>query len=186
MTTGLSLSTRSSIAHSSRANRNAAMTQAIPDLLVRMMDVSEDSVQCVRKTAEVPPRVSVYDVLGVITGLQLNNSLNIFQRLCNQFPEVTTLCSNFRFPGRGQRDTPVTDAEGIVTIVMLLPGRAAAMARQYAANVLVRYVGGDLILVREASGNPVGIQWERGLMRPASVDSAYRCSGEKGNLPEEG
>ena len=46
----------------------------------------------------------------------------------------------FKFPGRGQRDTPVTDAEGIIQIIMLLPGRAAAIARQSAANVVVRYL----------------------------------------------
>ena len=74
-------------------------------------------------------------------------------RLVTQFPEVCTTCTNLRFPGRGQRDTPVTDAEGIVTIIMLLPGRAAASMRQSAANVMVRYLGGDLSLVREVMQN---------------------------------
>jgi len=36
---------------------------------------------------------------------------------------------------------------------MLLPGRTAAMARQSAANVLVRYLGGDLTLVQEVMHN---------------------------------
>ena len=36
---------------------------------------------------------------------------------------------------------------------MLLPGRAAAMARQSAANVIVRYLGGDVSLVREIMHN---------------------------------
>ena len=133
--------------------RRSAMSQAIPDLLVRMMDVSEDSVQCVRKTAEVPPRVSIYDVIGLITGYAPEHRSQIWYRLCDQFPEVNTIGVNFRFPGRGQRDTPVADAEGIVTIIMLLPGRAAAVARQSAANVLVRYLGGDLSLVREVMHN---------------------------------
>jgi hypothetical protein len=154
MATGLSLSTRSSIAHSSRANRNVTMAQAIPDLLVRMMDVSEDSVQCVRKTAEVPPRVSIYDVIGLITGFSSTVCSHTFIRLQEAYPEVVgSLCTNFKFPGRGQRDTPVTDAEGIVTVIMLLPGRTAAMARQSAANVLVRYLGGDLSMVREVMHN---------------------------------
>ena len=113
------------------------------------------------RAAEMPPRVSIYDVIGLITGMPSTVCSHTFIRLQEAYPEVTTLCSNFKFPGRGQRDTPVTDAEGIVTIVMLLPGRTAAMARQYAANVLVRYVGGDLSLVREVSGKSVGSQWER-------------------------
>ncbi len=125
----------------------------IPDLMAHMADLTDDSVQGVRKTAEEPPRVSVYDVLGAMTGYAPNNCVNLWRRLCESFPEVTTPCSNFKFPGKGQRDTPVTDAEGIITIIMLLPGRAAARARQSAANVVVRYLGGDLSLVREVMQN---------------------------------
>jgi len=36
---------------------------------------------------------------------------------------------------------------------MILPGRAAAIARQSAANVVVRYLGGDVTLVREIMAN---------------------------------
>jgi hypothetical protein len=92
-------------------------------------------------------------VLGAVTGYTPNNCVNLWQRLSDQFPEVTTLSSNFKFPGRGQRDTPVTDAEGITQIIMLLPGRAAAIARQSAASVVVRYLGGDTSLVQEIMAN---------------------------------
>ena len=47
----------------------------------------------------------------------------------------------------------MTDAEGIIQIIMLLPGRAAAIARKSAANVIVRYLGGDLSLVDEVMAN---------------------------------
>ena len=130
-----------------------AMLQNIPDLMMSMAELHEDSVQRVRKTAECPPRVSVYDVLGAITGYAPEDRHKLFQRLCEQFPEVRAICTNFKFPGRGQRDTPVTDAEGITQIIMLLPGRAAAIARQSAANVVVRYLGGDVSLVREIMAN---------------------------------
>ena len=127
--------------------------QNIPDLMMSMAELDDDSVSRVRKTAESPPRVSVYDVLGAVTGYAQDNRDKLFQRLCDQFPEVRTICTNFKFPGRGQRDTPVTDAEGITQIIMLLPGRAAAVARQSAANVVVRYLGGDVSLVREIMAN---------------------------------
>ena len=129
------------------------MLQNIPDLMVSMAELDEETVQRVRKTAESPPRVSVYDVLGAITGYAQGERYNLFQRLCEQFPEVNTICTYFKFPGRGQRETPVTDAEGITQIIMLLPGRAAAVARQSAANVVVRYLGGDVSLVREIMAN---------------------------------
>ena len=66
---------------------------------------------------------------------------------------VGASCTYFKFSGRGQRETPVTDAEGITQIIMLLPGRAAAIARQSAANVVVRYLGGDVSLVGEIMAN---------------------------------
>jgi hypothetical protein len=60
---------------------------------------------------------------------------------------------NFKFSGRGQKETPVTDARGIVDIIMVLPGKAAASVRRQASNVLVRYLGGDPTLVEEIAAN---------------------------------
>ena len=86
-------------------------------------------------------------------GFTSNHSSQLLQRLVEQFPEVATVCGNFKFQGRGQRDTPVTDAKGIVTIIMIMPGSAAATVRQSASAILVRYLGGDLSLVEEVMQN---------------------------------
>ena len=75
------------------------MAQITSDFLVDLTSVTDDSVQQVRKTAESPPRVSVYDVLGMITGHTASNSAHMFDRLVSQFPEVCTKCTNFKFPG---------------------------------------------------------------------------------------
>ena len=61
-----------------------------------------------------------------------------------RYPEVYPNWINYRFPGRGQRNTPVVDVKGIVEIVMLLPGRHAARVRRQAAELLWGYLGGDL------------------------------------------
>ena len=127
----------------------AITMQSIPDLMTARTDVDDVSVQRIRKTAESPPRVSVYDVLGLVTGYPPEQRHVLFNRLCDQFPEVRTLCTSFKFTGRGQRETPVTDAEGITQLIMILPGRAAALVRQSAASVVVRYLGGDVSLVHE-------------------------------------
>jgi hypothetical protein len=155
--------------------------QNIPDLMVSMVELDDDSVQRVRKTAENPPRVSVYDVLGGVTGYAPEGRNKLFQRLCEQFPEVRTICTNFKFPGRGQRDTPVTDAEGITQIIMLLPGRAAAIARQSAASVVVRFLGGDVSLVREIMANR-DMQAQLEPDHPASI---FGQSVRQGPLPHE-
>ena len=131
----------------------------------------------IRKTDEVPARISVYDVITVITECGDKNPALIWQRIIHAFPEVltnrkdlnskevahpevTANCSNLdseldekivhlKFPGRGQRDTPVADLPTIIEIIFLLPGKTAARVRSEAAKLLVRYVGGDMSLVQE-------------------------------------
>jgi hypothetical protein len=66
---------------------------------------------------------------------------------------VVDICVHLKFGGRRQRDTPVADAAGITTIIMLPPGHAAAVIRQAAASVLVRYLGGDTSLDDEIQAN---------------------------------
>ena len=41
-------------------------------------------------------------------------------------PEVGPNWSHLKFKGRGQRETPVTDAKGIVEVIMLFQGQQAA------------------------------------------------------------
>ena len=57
--------------------------------------------------------------------------------------------TDFKFPGRGQRKTPVTDVRGAVELAFLLPGRHAALIRRQAADLLVRLLGGDLGIIAE-------------------------------------
>ena len=111
----------------------------VPDLMAGMSSFStlnEQALRQIRKTAENPPKVSVYDVISTITGQ--SNPRMIWDRLCTGFPEVVTYCDTFKFDGRGQQGTPVTDARGITEIIMVLPGKAAAHFRKAAAEVVVR------------------------------------------------
>ena len=61
--------------------------------------------------------------------------------------------TNFKFSGEGQRQTPVADARAMAEIVMVLPGRTAARYRKKAADIIVRYLGGDPTLVEEVAAN---------------------------------
>ena len=125
----------------------------ISDLMASLAELTDGTVNQIRKTAEDPPRISVYDVLQLVTGCSANNCNPTFQRLVQNFPDVHSHTSNFKFSGRGQKETPVTDARGIVDIIMLLPGTAAASVRRQASDVLVRYLGGDPTLVQEIAAN---------------------------------
>jgi hypothetical protein len=92
-------------------------------------------------------RVSVYDVIKVVSGVDQPN--RSFEQLCAQNEEVLTACKNFQFPGQGQRPTPVTDIESMLHIINLLPGANAARFRAGGAKLLVRYLGGDERLIDE-------------------------------------
>ena len=155
----------SSIRHDRASSK---MLQNIPDLMASMAQLDEDSVQRVRKTAEDPPRISVIDLVAAVTGYTSHAAANAVLRLKTTYPEVSSDWCLFRFGGRGQRDTPVTDARGAIELIMVLPGRAAAIARQSAANVVVRYLGGDASLVREIMMNKQ-IQAQLEPEHPASI-----------------
>jgi hypothetical protein len=108
------------------ASEHHRAMNAIPDLMVRLADLDDGTVRRIRKTAEDPPRVSVFDVLGAITCYAPDNSHNQLERLMSAHPEIRTLITVFKFPGRGQRDTPVCSEKDLQNILARLPGRAAA------------------------------------------------------------
>ena len=118
-------------------------------------------VVSIRKTSETPPRISVIDVVETITGQVKSNAGKTLERVKESHPEVYPNWINYRFPGRGQRNTPVADVRGIVEIVMLLPGRHAARVRRQAAELLCRYIfffGGSRIVPTsnsKAEGNAI-------------------------------
>ena len=118
-----------------------------------LLEISGSSLQRIRKTAETPQRVSVYDVIRAVTGLTNNNCANVWKRLQENHPEASTGCRSYRFRGRGQQETPAADARTICEIIMLLPGTAAASFRKKTAAILVRYLGGDDALVDEIAAN---------------------------------
>lgn len=69
--------------------------------------------------------------------------------ICTGHAEVVAKTDNFQFPGAGQRATPVTDVQGLVELINLLPGQNAARFRSGGARLLVRFLGGDESLVPE-------------------------------------
>ena len=72
-----------------------------------------------------------------------------FVQFLKKYPEVNVSIVNLRFPGKGQRETPVAKLATMIEIIMLLPGSMAANTRVQASTLLVRYLGADLRLVDE-------------------------------------
>ena len=119
----------------------------------------------IRKTREEPPRISVIDLATAITQKDATNAARDVGAVRERHPEVSQNLSDFKFPGRGQRETPVANIRGAVELVLLLPGRHAAQVRRQAASLLVRYLGGDIALVNEVC-RIRGLQEELAVQRP--------------------
>ena len=58
----------------------------------------------IRKTSEVPPRVSVIDVTMAITGKNKNDAAQDFRRVIGNYPAVKANCLNWKFDGARQWD----------------------------------------------------------------------------------
>ena len=107
----------------------------------------------IRKTAEVPPRVSVIDVVAAVAGHDSDYASQTVRNLLGKYPDVRDKITDVKFPDalgrKGQKNSPAADVKGIVEIIMLMPGQQAARVRRQAAELLVRYLGGDLGMIDE-------------------------------------
>ena len=117
--------------------------------LAQILGKSVANVGHVRKTEEDTPRISVIDVARGVTGKNANDAAEDVRIMVARYPEVKEKLLNLKFPGRGQRDTPVADLPTIIEVIFLLPGKMAAQVRSEASKLFVRYLGGDLSLVQE-------------------------------------
>lgn len=82
-------------------------------------------------------RYSVYDVIKFCGK---KNPRDSWSDLSRQFPEVVTKTDNLKFPGPGQRETPVAGREGILYIIGLLPGSIGRAYRQEAAKIFLQFI----------------------------------------------
>ena len=67
-----------------------------------------------RITDETPPRISVCDVATSTTRKHVRNAARHVLLVQEKHPVVFQKLSHFRFPGQGQRSTPVTCATGFI------------------------------------------------------------------------
>jgi len=120
--------------------------------LAELKRVPLEQVGRVRMTPDKLP--SLVDVCAILTGKSSQHAANdvaqVLRRLFVADNDLRQRVLQVNFGGRGNRGTPVPkDLAALVEIIFLLPGRAAAQVRQAAAQIFVRYLGGDVSLVRE-------------------------------------
>ena len=125
---------------------------------------------------------SVFDLIRIVGGQK--NPHETWKRLRKEYPEVLTKCENFKFPGRGQRKTPVTDREGWAYIIGLLPGVMGRRYRESAAKLVTRYLDGDIKLadeIADRNDNQADLEWlearVRGKVNRKRLTGIYRSHG---------
>ena len=128
----------------------ASSGDGIPGQLAALLG---HTVKRIRITDETPPRVSVVDVISAITRKSANEAAEQLRRLFQRCPDVKASCFDVEFPDargrRGQTATVTSGAKGTVEIIMRLQCRQAASVRRQAAELMCRYLGGDISLVEE-------------------------------------
>lgn len=82
--------------------------------------------------------ISAFDLIRVVAGQK--NPYQVWVRLSEVYPDVLTTCENFKFPGRGQKETPVVSKKTALKILGILPGAVGASYREAAATTLLAYL----------------------------------------------
>ena len=91
----------------------------------------------IRITPEGQP--SVFDMIKVLGGQK--NPRDVWERLIATHSEVVGKCDNLKFPGRGQRVTPIAKSkEDAYYILGLLPGAAGRHYREQAARLFTQFL----------------------------------------------
>ncbi|NEP60846.1 MAG: hypothetical protein F6K31_28325 [Symploca sp. SIO2G7] len=81
---------------------------------------------------------SVYDLIQ--NAAAKKSTREVWARLTENYSEVVTICDYLKFPGRGQRETPVTNLEGCIYIISLLPGDVGEKLRRLQAKITSQVV----------------------------------------------
>lgn len=92
--------------------------------------------------------VAMIPLVGMITKLERGSATKKFGRLVEEYPDDFKDLKYHKFPG-GYQETPVANVQTVVRMIMLLNGPEAAHFRCGAAQQLVRFLGGDLTLIKE-------------------------------------
>jgi len=94
--------------------------------------------------------ISVFDIIQIAGGVTKNSVHNTWKRIKEHYSEeVLTMCQDLKFHGSGQRETPCVNVQGLIKLLMWIPGERARKFRDLSADVMVRYLGGDLTLVND-------------------------------------
>ena len=109
--------------------------------IVPLACISEDAH--IRYTTVPSLLISLIDVFKVLTGKDNHDASRTLNSVLERFPELGTNVTKYKFPGKGQRDTPVADLETVLMIMQHIPGPLAQQYREWTAKVLREHIARD-------------------------------------------
>jgi hypothetical protein len=126
----------------------SAESAALISELACLFEVEAARIEKVRKQGAL---YSLIDIAMLVTQKSKRYTGEIIREVVAKYPEVDGKIVHLKFTGvgRGQKNTPVGDIYTVTELIMLLPGKKAALVRSKAARLFVRYYGGDYSLVDE-------------------------------------
>jgi hypothetical protein len=98
-------------------------------------------------------KFSLVDVACLMSGKTSFHAHEDVKAVLQSYKESIDGADTFKFPGRGQQETPVADLRTTLLVVLRLRSRVAQRLSAKVVDVFVRYVGGDLELARETLAN---------------------------------
>lgn len=104
-----------------------------------------DDADCRIRVDQATQQASVIDVIRMVTGAASKDAAITFRRLGGG---MAARCRVAQINGRG-KETPLANAQTLVEIIWVLPGKAAAEFRRNSAQYICRILGADLRLARE-------------------------------------
>lgn len=163
-------------------------------------ETSEETPFTIRVTSD--DQISILDVVEHITQQKRNNCRRTwldFQKANTELFEVVANTSSFegaqnmssfqnrirsfKFKGRGQNATPVTDLKTILNIIQRLPGKMAMNYRSKMSSIFIRVMGGDETLHEQIDANAASSSGIAQLFQRAVAterDEEWKIAREKG------
>lgn len=108
---------------------------------------------------------SVFDAIRFIA--QKKNEHMVWKRIQGNHPEILTNVKTSKFPGAGQKLTPVADKATIVEIISLLPGKIGGETRRAAIELLLKYIEAPEELAKQAISKITDVDKLKGVLEVA-------------------
>ena len=98
--------------------------------------------------------LSIRDVIMCVCGKDGNQANEVWRRMSEtRKSELFPFLSYYQFPGQGQSEQPVITLPDSIKMVMVLPGDRPKLCRMIFANIISRYLDGDVTMCDEIKHN---------------------------------